>query len=313
MRLSATARNPPRGCLTIFSMHESKEQTIERDRPGLRPGGGDEECQVQDSAERSELDGRGLNANDLNSRACVFIVDDARKVRVSLTCMMNVAGYQVHSFESAEQFLKEQDCEVPGCLLLDIGLPGMSGIELQRSLVGSSSARPIIFMTGQGDIKTSVQAMKMGAVDFLTKPIDDARLVAAVDRAIRLDVAARRERAIREIVQRRLEALTRRERRVLELVIRGCLNKQIAAELGIGEKTVKIHRYRVTRKLSVRSVPSLMRLVAYAGIRPEFPFASEPFADAANGTYAPPRYDAGRRAAISMEPKNIHSFEWSQS
>src|SRR5271166_4137416 len=131
----------------------------------------------------------------------VFIVDDAAEVRTALTRLLEVAGYEVRGFESAERFLEEQDCGVPGCLVLDIGMPGMSGIDLQRALLGSAQARPIIFLTGQGDIQTSVQAMKMGAVDFLTKPIDDVHLLSAVDQGIRLDVAARRERAVCQSIQ----------------------------------------------------------------------------------------------------------------
>ena len=222
----------------------------------------------------------------MNAQGSVFIVDDAREARVALTCMLDVAGYQVRAFESAERFLDEQDCEIPGCLLLDIGLPGMSGIDLQRALRGSKDARPIIFLTGQGDIKSSVQAMKLGAVDFLTKPVDGARLLAAVDQAIRLDVAARHDRAICESIQQRLQVLTRRERQVMEFVIRGFLNKQIAAELGTGEKTVKIHRYRVMSKIGVRSVAELVLLVAHLGIQPEFSAIGEFVARTASGKHS---------------------------
>jgi|SRR5208283_4371625 len=213
--------------------------------------------------------------------ATVFIVDDAREIRMALRHLLEVAGYQVRAFESAERFLEEQDCEVPGCLLLDIGMPGMSGIDLQCALVGSTRARPVIFLTGHGDIQTSVQAMKRGAVDFLTKPIDGARLLSAVDQAIRLDVAARRERAICETIQQSLQLLTRRERRVMELVICGRLNKQIGVELGIHEKTVKVHRMRVMKKMGVRSVAALVQLVARAGIQAELSNTDEPASSAA--------------------------------
>ena len=196
----------------------------------------------------------------------MFIVDDAREIRAALKCMLDVANYQVRAFESAERYLEEQDCEVPGCLLLDIGLPGMSGIDLQRALVGSMDARPIVFLTGQGDIKSSVQAMKLGAVDFLTKPVDEARLFAAVDQAIRLDMAARKDRAICESIQQRLQVLTRRERQVMAGVVRGQLNKQIAANLGAGEKVVKIHRGRVMKKMEVRSVAELVHLALRIGV-----------------------------------------------
>jgi len=202
----------------------------------------------------------------MNAQGNVFIVDDAREIRIALTCMLDVAGYRVHAFESAERFLVEQDCEIPGCLLLDIGLPGMSGMDLQRALAGSRGERPIIFLSGRGDIQTSVQAMKLGAVDFLTKPFDGARLLAAVDQAIRLDMAARKDRAICESIQQRLQVLTRRERQVMAGVVRGQLNKQIAANLGAGEKVVKIHRGRVMKKMEVRSVAELVHLALRIGV-----------------------------------------------
>jgi FixJ family two-component response regulator len=196
----------------------------------------------------------------------VFIVDDTQEVRTALSRVLSAAGYSVRAFESAERFLEEQDCESPGCLLLDLCMPGMSGLDAQRSLAGSARGRPVIFLTGQGDIESSVHAMKVGAVDFLTKPIDDKRLFEAVDQALQLDLAARGERTIRGIIEKRLQALTPRERQVMEFVIRGRLNKQIAADLGIGEKTVKVHRARVMSKMDVRSVAELVQLAARAGV-----------------------------------------------
>jgi len=184
--------------------------------------------------------------------------------------MLKAAGYRVCAFDSAESFLKEQDAAVPGCLLLDISMPGMSGLELQRSLVGLPNARPIVFLTGMGDIPSSVQAMKEGAVDFLTKPVDHTRLFAAVDQAIRLDEAARSERAVRSMIERRLQALTRRERQVMKLVIGGHINKRIGEDMGIAEKTVKVHRMRVMKKMGVRSVAELVRLSASIGAEHEF-------------------------------------------
>ena len=203
--------------------------------------------------------------------ATVFIVDDAPKIRRALSCLLAVGGYEVRAFESAEAFLDEPDCEGPACLLLDLCLPGLSGLDLQRSLIGSAQAHPIIFLTGQGDIQTSVQAMKLGAVDFLTKPIDDTRLFAAIDQAIRLDIEARRDRAICEPIHERLEALSRRERQVMELVIRGRLNREISLDLGICEKTVKVHRKNLLTKMHVRSVAGLVQLVARVGVEFEFP------------------------------------------
>jgi FixJ family two-component response regulator len=196
----------------------------------------------------------------------VFIVDDAREVRMGLSRLLAAAGYQVRAFESAVSFLKEQDAQAPGCLLLDVCMPGLSGIELQQSLVGSPFARPIVFLTGRGDIQTSVHAMKGGAVDFLTKPVDDVRLFAAVEQALQRDAEQRLERAIRDTIEQRLKMLTPRERQVMAHVIRGRLNKQIAADLGTGEKTVKVHRARVMSKMVARSVAELVQLAARVGV-----------------------------------------------
>jgi FixJ family two-component response regulator len=196
----------------------------------------------------------------------VFIVDDAREVRTGLSRLLMAAGYQVRAFESAASFLEEHDAEAPGCLLLDVCMPGLSGLDLQRTLVGSPGARPIVFLTGRGDIQISVHAMKEGAVDFLTKPVDDSQLLAAVDQALKRDAEQRLERGIRDTIQRRLAMLTPRERQVMGQVIRGRLNKQIAAELGTGEKTVKVHRARVMSKMVARSVAELVHLAARIGV-----------------------------------------------
>src|SRR5271156_5112874 len=133
----------------------------------------------------------------------VFIVDDAREVRVGLSRLLAAAGYQVRAFESAASFLQDHDAEVPGCLLLDVCMPGLSGLDLQRTLVGSPGARPIVFLTGRGDIQSSVHAMKEGAVDFLTKPIDDKQLFAAVESALRRDEGQRLDAAIRQMIEER--------------------------------------------------------------------------------------------------------------
>jgi FixJ family two-component response regulator len=192
----------------------------------------------------------------------VFIVEDAREVRVALSRLLAAAGYQVRAYESAERFLDDEDAETAACLLLDVGLPGMTGLELQQALAGSPRERPIVFLTGQGDIATAVHAMKAGAVDFLAKPIDDQRLIAAVEQALRCDETLRPERAIRCTAQQRFGRMTPRERQVMTHVVRGRLNKQIAADIGTGEKTVKVHRNRVMKKMGVRSVAELVHLGA---------------------------------------------------
>jgi len=193
-------------------------------------------------------------------------VDDDCNVRTAVSRLLAVAGYQVRAFESAERFLGEQDADSPGCLLLDVWLPDLSGIELQHALNGSPQARPIVFMTGRGDIQTSVSAMKAGAVDFLEKPIDGPKLVAAIEQAMQRDAEQRIDRETRTIIEQRVEVLTPREREVMVRIIRGRLNKQIAADLGIGEKTVKVHRARVMAKMMARTVPQLVQQAFYLGI-----------------------------------------------
>jgi FixJ family two-component response regulator len=196
----------------------------------------------------------------------VFIVDDAPEVRTSLSRLLSVGGYRVQGFDSAESFLKAHDAEAPGCLLLDVCMDGLSGPDLQHALASTGLVRPIVFLTGQGDIQTSVHAMKEGAVDFLTKPVDHVRLFAAVEEAMRRDAEQRLKQSILKTIRQRLRGLTPRERQVLAQVIRGRLNKQIAAELGTGEKTVKVHRARVMSKMMVRSVAELVQLCTQVGV-----------------------------------------------
>jgi FixJ family two-component response regulator len=198
----------------------------------------------------------------------VFLVDGHSEFRTALSHLLVATGYSVRLFESAKCFLDDVDAATPGCLLLDVDLPGLSGLELQRALIGSPCAHPIIFLSGTCDIHTSVQAMKAGAIDFLTNPIDAERLIPAIEQALRHDAKLRRERETGELIHQRLKKLTSRERQVMERVIRGQLNKQIAADLGTGEKTVKVHRGRMMAKMSVRSVPDLVRLGAHVGLVP---------------------------------------------
>ena len=192
----------------------------------------------------------------------VFLVDDDATVRSALRRGLVAEGFNVRLFESADAFLAEYDPGLPGCLIADVAMPGMSGLELQSLMAARGYARPIIFITGKGSIPMSVQAMRAGAVTFLSKPVRLGELAAAVREAFERDRRWREEFAERTEVESRLSALTSREREVLELIVVGKLNKQIAAELGAAEKTIKVHRGRVMAKLNVRSVAELVNLTA---------------------------------------------------
>src|SRR5208337_2304555 len=188
----------------------------------------------------------------------VFVVDDDLSVLKSLRRLLSVCGFRVETFSSAQEFLRDYQDNVPGCLVLDICLPGLNGFELQRALAEQGHALPIIFITGHGDIPMSVQAMKAGAVDFLPKPFTDQALLEAIKQALdksRGNDAVRSELAG---IGKRLATLTPRETEVFKHVVTGKLNKQIAADLGIAEKTVKVHRGRVMQKLQVQSVAELV-------------------------------------------------------
>ena len=199
----------------------------------------------------------------------VFVVDDDAAVRKGLVRLLKSAGYFAESFASADEFIKcwKRD-PLPGCVLLDIQMPGLDGLQLQQELSNSTHEIPIIFITGHGDIPSSVKAMKAGAVDFFSKPFDDEDLLQAIREAIQQDHQMRTDRAERGSVAARFATLTPREREVLELVVRGMLNKQIAAALGASEKTIKIHRGRVMEKMKVQSVPDLVRAAEKIGIHP---------------------------------------------
>jgi FixJ family two-component response regulator len=191
----------------------------------------------------------------------VFLIDDDAGVLTALSRLLREAGFDVEAFQSPSEFLLYDDAAKPGCAVLDVALGDWNGLEVQSALASKGDARPIIFITGQGDIATSVQAMKAGAVDFLTKPVRDEDLIEAVTRALERDRATREEEARVASVGERLASLTPREQEVLSSVVAGRLNKQIAAELGIAEKTVKVHRARVMAKMAVRSVAELVRVV----------------------------------------------------
>jgi FixJ family two-component response regulator len=196
----------------------------------------------------------------------VFVVDDYAPARRSISRLLRAAGFVVAAFASAEEFLAQYDPQTLGCLVLDVAMPGLNGLELQCILRKTGRLLPIIFLTGHGDIPKSVQAMKHGASDFLTKPVNDEDLLAAVRLAIEKDRAIRREQAELSEIRARLSTLTPREREVLEYVIAGKLNKQIAGELGTIEQTVKIHRAHVMQKMGARSVAELVRLTERSGI-----------------------------------------------
>ena len=202
----------------------------------------------------------------MSAQPTVFVVDDAPEVRIALSRLLGSAGYQVRPFESAQRFFAEQDPEAPGCVLLDICMAGMNGLDLQSALQRTANGRPIVFLTGVDDVETCARAMKAGAVDYLTKSSGESRIFAAVDEALRVDQERRQARAIDKMIEQRIEALTPRERQVMEQVVFGRLNKQIAAELGTGEKTVKVHRARVMSKMGVRSVAELVQLAARVGV-----------------------------------------------
>jgi FixJ family two-component response regulator len=193
---------------------------------------------------------------------CIRVVDDDAAVLKSLDRLLRSAGFAVRTFPSSQDFLRQHDGSAPGCVVLDLSMPVIDGLQLQQVLAGIGDTCPVIFISGFGDVPTSVRAMKAGAVDFLTKPFDREQLLAAVRIAIDRDRSARAARAARSSVGVRVAALTPRELQVMTHVIAGHLNKQIAAELGIAEKTVKVHRARVMKKMGAGSVAELVTMVS---------------------------------------------------
>jgi FixJ family two-component response regulator len=199
-------------------------------------------------------------------RPVVFVVDDDPSVRKSLARLIASAGYAVEAFASAQEFLAREGHDAPCCVVLDVRMPAVSGLDLQEALARTGRRMPIVFVSGHGDISTSVRAMKGGAVDFLTKPADEHDLLAAIERAVARDARERSDQARVGEIQARVKTLTPRETEVFALVVTGMLNKQIGAQLAIGEKTVKVHRARVMEKMRARSVAELVRLADRVGI-----------------------------------------------
>ena len=196
----------------------------------------------------------------------VFIVDDDPSVLKALARLMRSAGLNATTFASPQEFLDNHDQNAPGCLVLDVAMPHINGLELQQMLVAQGCELPVIFLTGHGDIPMSVRAIKQGAVDFLTKPVDDNDLIEAIHDAIEKDRIARQARAKLIELQQRLAMLTPREREVLSHVVSGKRNRQIAAELGTAEQTIKIHRASLMKKLKAESLADLMKLAERLGI-----------------------------------------------
>jgi FixJ family two-component response regulator len=190
----------------------------------------------------------------------VFVIDDDALVRESVADLLNSAGFTVQTFGSASEFVQGQRPDVPACLILDVELPGLSGLDLQAELAKSGSEMPIVFLTGHGDIPMSVRAMKAGAVEFLTKPFGKQELLDAIKEALLRDGAVRKQRSESFELRKRLGTLTPRERQVLALVVTGRLNKQIAGELGTTDLTIKVHRGRVMRKMGADSLADLVRM-----------------------------------------------------
>lgn len=190
----------------------------------------------------------------------VYVVDDDSSVRKSLERQIRSAGFEVKSFPSAEEFLSHPDTGRPGCLILDLKMPGMGGLELQEQLTAAKRVIPIIFITGYGTVQTCAHAMKEGALDFLEKPFDDAALLTLINKAIMIDLQTRENREYTIELRRRWDILTYRERQVFGLVAAGKLNKEIAYELGITEKTIKVHRARVMQKMKASSLADLVRM-----------------------------------------------------
>jgi FixJ family two-component response regulator len=201
-----------------------------------------------------------------SAKPTVFVVDDDASFRTAITRLLRSGGYAFETFGSATEVLEKPPADQPGCMIVDLQMPGPSGLDLQDALAKAGNALPLIFLTGHGDIPTSVQAIKEGAEDFLTKPVRREELFAAIERGLARDALARQERVRRRALLARFDKLTPREHEVLTHVVRGQLNKQIAGDLDIAERTIKAHRASIMAKLEVQSVAELARLAQEAGV-----------------------------------------------
>jgi FixJ family two-component response regulator len=206
---------------------------------------------------------------DRSEQAIVFVIDDDRSVRAAIGDLLDAAGLNAQSFASPKEFLQAERPDVPACIVLDVKMPGMNGLQFQRELARLNVELPIIFITGHGDIPMSVQAMKAGAIEFLTKPFSDKDLLDAIRSGLEKDRVRHREAAAVANLRKRFDTLTPREQQIMALVAGGRLNKQIAADLGLSLITVKVHRGQVMRKLDVKSVSELIRIAERLGVVPQ--------------------------------------------